>query len=344
MSWTVVEILAAKTAKMMSKGDCRPTMRKIALLTSGGDAPGMNAAIRAVVRKANFHGVETIGISRGFAGLIDEDFRVLTTRDVSDIIQRGGTILRTARSLQFIEEEGQKKGLANLNKHGIEGLIVIGGNGSFRGASRLASMGFPTIGIPGTIDNDLACTDYTIGFDTTVNTVVDAINKIRDTATSHERVFVIEVMGREAGFIALSAGLAGGAESILIPEMGFDIEVVVGKIVRGHNRGKLHSIIIVAEGAGDVMEISREIRELTQLDVRVTILGHIQRGGSPTAFDRIMASRMGAKAVELLITGKSNRMVGIQSNKIVHYDIDYVLSQETNIDLEIYDLAGILAR
>lgn len=319
-------------------------MQRIALLTSGGDAPGMNAAIRAIVRKASFHGLETVGISRGFAGLIEGEFRSLSSSDVSDIIQRGGTILRTARSPQFIEEEGQKKGLDNLYKNGIEGLIVIGGDGSFRGASRLASMGFPTIGVPGTIDNDLSCTDYTIGFDTTVNTVVDAINKIRDTATSHERVFVIEVMGREAGFIALAAGLAGGAESILIPEMGYDIEVVVGKIVRGHDKGKLHSIIVVAEGAGNVMDISKEIRELTQLDVRVTILGHIQRGGSPTAFDRIMASRMGAKAVELLITGKSKRMVGIQANTIVHYDIDYVLSQEAKIDLEIYDLAGILAR
>jgi 6-phosphofructokinase 1 len=304
----------------------------------------MNAAIRAIVRKASFHGIETVGISRGFAGLIEGEFRVLSTSDVSDIIQRGGTILRTARSAEFIHEEGQNKGLANLYQNRIEGLIVIGGDGSFRGASRLASKGFPTIGVPGTIDNDLSCTDYTIGFDTTINTVVDAINKIRDTATSHERVFVIEVMGREAGFIALASGLAGGAESILIPEMGFDIEVVVGKIVRGHDKGKLHSIIVVAEGAGDVMEISREIRDLTKLDVRVTILGHIQRGGSPTAFDRIMASRMGAKAVELLITGKSNRMVGIQANTIVHYDIDYALSQESKIDLEIYDLAGILAR
>jgi len=319
-------------------------MQRIGILTSGGDAPGMNAAIRAIVRKANFHGIETVGISRGYAGLIEGDFRLLKTSDVSDIIQRGGTILRTARSLEFMQEEGQKKGLANLHKNGIEGLIVIGGDGSFRGASRLASMGFPTIGVPGTIDNDLSCTDYTIGFDTTVNTVVDAINKIRDTATSHERVFVIEVMGREAGFIALASGLAGGAESILIPEMGFDIEVVVGKIVRGHDKGKLHSIIVVAEGAGDVMEISREIKDLTNLDVRVTILGHIQRGGSPTAFDRMLASRMGAKAVELLITGKSNRMVGIEANTIVHHDMDYVLSQEAKIDLEIYDLAGILAR
>lgn len=319
-------------------------MQKIALLTSGGDAPGMNAAIRAVVRKASFHGIETVGISRGFAGLIDGDFKIFSSRDVSDIIQRGGTILRTARSPEFVQEEGQQQSLANLEKNEIEGLIVIGGDGSFRGASRLASKGIPIIGIPGTIDNDLSCTDYTIGFDTTVNTVVNAINKIRDTATSHERVFVIEVMGREAGFIALAAGLAGGAESILIPEMGFDIEVVVGKIVRGYDKGKLHSIIIVAEGAGDVMEVSREIKDLTNLDVRVTILGHIQRGGSPTAFDRILASRMGAKAVELLLTGKSNRMVGIQANKIVHYDLDYVLEQEARIDLEIYDLAGILAR
>lgn len=327
-----------------AKGEMISLMRRIALLTSGGDAPGMNAAIRAIVRKANFHNVETIGVSRGFAGLIESDFRPLSTTDVSDILQRGGTILRTARSAEFLQEEGQRKALSNLQQSGIEGLIVIGGDGSFRGASRLASMGFPTIGVPGTIDNDLSCTDYTIGFDTAVNTVVDAINKIRDTATSHERVFVIEVMGRESGFIALSAGLAGGAESILIPEMGYDIEVVVGKIVRGHERGKLHSIIVVAEGAGDVMEISKEIKELIKFDVRVTILGHIQRGGSPTAFDRVLASRMGARAVELLITGKSNRMVGIQANTIVHYDIETALSEKPKIDLEIYDLAGILAR
>lgn len=314
------------------------------MLTSGGDAPGMNAAIRAVVRKADYHNVKTVGVSRGFAGLIENDFRPLSTVDVSDIIQRGGTILRTARSPEFMHEEGQRQAFANLQKNGIEGLIVIGGNGSFKGASRLASMGFPVVGVPGTIDNDLSCTDYTIGFDTTVNTVVEAINKIRDTATSHERVFVIEVMGRESGFIALTSGLAGGAESILIPEMGYDMEVVVGKILRGYNRGKLHSIIVVAEGAGDVMKISDEIRELTRLDVRVTILGHIQRGGSPTAFDRMLASRMGARAVELLLTGKSKRMVGIQSNNIVHYDIDYALEQEARIDLEIYDLAGILAR
>lgn len=339
-----MKLSAATQNNLVPEGDILINMQRIALLTSGGDAPGMNAAIRAVVRKANYHNIETIGISRGFSGLIENDFRLLSTIDVSDIIHRGGTILRTARSPEFMEEEGQKRGLQNLQNNGIEGLIVIGGDGSFRGASRLASMGFPTIGIPGTIDNDLSCTDFTIGFDTTINTVVDAINKIRDTATSHERVFVIEVMGREAGFIALSSGLAGGAESILIPEMGYDIEVVVGKIVRGHENGKLHSIIVVAEGAGDVMKISEEIRELTKLDVRVTILGHIQRGGSPTAFDRMLASRMGSKAVELLLTGKSNRMVGIQANTILHYDIDYALSQKARIDLEIYDLAGILAR
>jgi len=319
-------------------------MQKIAVLTSGGDAPGMNAAIRAVVRKAGYHGVGVVGVSRGFTGLIEGDFKTLDIASVGDIIQRGGTILLTARSDEFLKEEGQRKAVANLEREGIEGLIVIGGDGSFRGASRLSSLGVATVAIPATIDNDIPCTDYTIGFDTTVNTVVDAINKIRDTATSHERVFVIEVMGRNSGFIALTAGLAGGAESILIPEMGYDLDVVVDKIVRGHNRGKLHSIIIVAEGAGNAIEISREIKEMTQLDVKVTILGHIQRGGSPTAFDRVTASRMGAKAVELLLTGKTNRMVGIQSGNIVHYDIDYALSQEVKIDLEVYDLAGILAR
>ena len=318
-------------------------MEKIAVLTSGGDAPGMNAAIRAVVRKAGYHGVKVVGVSRGFAGLIEGDFMGLDGTSVSDIIQRGGTILRTARSAEFMKEQGQRRAADNLRKAGIEGLVVIGGDGSFRGASRLSSLGTMTVGVPGTIDNDIPCTDYTIGFDTTVNTVVDAINKIRDTATSHERVFVIEVMGRHAGFIALTAGLAGGAESILIPEMGYDMDVVVGKIVRGHNRGKLHSIIVVAEGAGDAMEISQEIKDLTSFDVRVTILGHIQRGGSPTAFDRVTASRMGAKAVELLMNGKNKRMVGIQSGDMVDYDIDYALGQEVKIDLEIYDLAGILA-
>jgi len=319
-------------------------MQKIAVLTSGGDAPGMNAAIRAVVRKANYHGVSVVGVSRGFSGLIEGDFKLLDITSVGDIIHRGGTILRTARSTEFLKEEGQRKAVAQLEKEGIEGLIVIGGEGSFKGASRLSSMGVATVAVPATIDNDIPCTEYTIGFDTTVNTVVDAINKIRDTATSHERVFVIEVMGRTSGFIALAAGLAGGAESILIPEMGYDLEVVVDKIMRGHTRGKLHSIIIVAEGAGDVFEISRKIKSMSNFDVKVTILGHIQRGGTPTAFDRILASRMGAKAVELLLTGRTNRMVGIQSSNITHYDIDEALKQEVMIDLELYDLAGILAR
>ncbi len=255
-------------------------MQKIAVLTSGGDAPGMNAAIRAVVRKANYHGVNVVGVSRGFSGLIEGDFKMLDITSVGDIIHRGGTILRTARSTEFLKEEGQRKAVAQLDKEGIEGLIVIGGEGSFKGASRLSSLGVSTVAVPATIDNDIPCTEYTIGFDTTINTVVDAINKIRDTATSHERVFVIEVMGRTSGFIALAAGLAGGAESILIPEMGFDLEVVVDKIMRGHNRGKLHSIIVVAEGAGDAFEISRKIKNMTNFDVKVTILGHIQRGGN----------------------------------------------------------------
>ncbi|NLO89118.1 MAG: 6-phosphofructokinase [Clostridia bacterium] len=319
-------------------------MQKIAVLTSGGDAPGMNAAIRAVVRKANYHGVRVVGVSRGFSGLIEGDFKPLDLTSVGDIIHRGGTILRTARSAEFLKEEGQRKAVAQIEKKGKEGLIVIGGEGSFKGASRLSSMGVPTVAVPATIDNDIPCTEYTIGFDTTVNTVVDAINKIRDTATSHERVFVIEVMGRTSGFIALAAGLAGGAESILIPEMGYDLEVVVDKIMRGLTRGKLHSIIIVAEGAGDVIEISKKIKSMSNFDVKVTILGHIQRGGTPTAFDRILASRMGAKAVELLLTGRTNRMVGIKSSNITHYDIDEALKEEVMIDLELYDLAGILAR
>ncbi|NLJ99794.1 MAG: 6-phosphofructokinase [Clostridia bacterium] len=319
-------------------------MRRIAILTSGGDAPGMNAAIRAIVRKGIYHGMKILGISRGFAGLIDGDFMELDGTAVSDIIQRGGTILRTARSDEFLEEEGQRKALESLKKFEIDAVVVIGGNGSLRGASRLSSLGVFTLAIPVTIDNDIPCTDYSIGFDTTVNTVVDAINKIRDTATSHERVFVIEVMGRESGFIALTAGLAGGAESILIPEMGYDMEMVIEKTVRGLNRGKLHSIIVVAEGAGDVMEISEKIRKTAGLDVRVTILGHLQRGGSPSAFDRVTASRMGSKAIELILGNKTNRMVGIRSGKIGHINIDTVLKHEAKIDLEVYDLAGILGK
>jgi len=319
-------------------------LKRIGVLTSGGDAPGMNAAIRAVVRKAIFGGLEVIGIQRGYSGLINGEFREMNLGSVADIVHRGGTILRTARSESFRTAEGRKKAAANLRASGIEGLVIIGGDGSFRGARCLSDEhGVRFVGVPGTIDNDIPCTDYCIGFDTAVNNVVDAINKIRDTATSHERTYVIEVMGRNSGHIALEAGLAGGAESILIPEIEVNMDEVIEKLWRGHNRGKLHSIIIVAEGAGSGLEIGRLIKEKTGFDTKVTILGHIQRGGTPTAFDRTIASRLGALAVDLLMAGRDRRMVGVISGNLQDFDIDYALSQEKTVNRSMYELASILA-
>lgn len=318
-------------------------MQRIGLLTSGGDSPGMNAAIRAIVRKSIYHGLEPIGIRRGYAGLLAKEMSPMGLGSVADIIQRGGTILRTARCREFLTEEGRQQAVANLQEAGIEGLIVIGGDGSFRGARELARRGVKVIGVPASIDNDIPGTDYAIGFDTAINTVLDAINKIRDTATSHERVFIIEVMGHRTGYIALSAGLAGGAESILIPELPFDLQEIVDKLHRGQARGKLHSIILVAEGAGDVMEIGRQIREMSGMDTRVTILGHIQRGGSPSAFDRILASRMAAMAVDLLRAGESNKMVGMVDGKLVAHDLETILEQHKEPDTGIMELAEILA-
>lgn len=318
-------------------------MRTIGVLTSGGDAPGMNAAIRAVVRKAQKLQIEVIGVARGYAGLIQGDFRRLDSGSVADTIHRGGTILLTARSEEFRTEAGRARALENARREGMEGLIVIGGDGSFRGALHLHKKGFPVIGIPATIDNDIAGTDYAIGFDTALNTAVEAINKIRDTATSHERIFIIEVMGRDSGQLALAAGLAGGAESILIPERPIDYDAVVSRLERGRQRGKLHSIIVVAEGVGSAIEVSREIARRTKLESRVTILGHIQRGGTPTAFDRILASRLGARAVELLGAGVSGRMVGLRENRIVDVELEVVLQQKKEIDQEVYELANDLA-
>lgn len=318
-------------------------MRTIGVLTSGGDAPGMNAAIRAVVRQAAALKIEVIGISRGYAGLIQGDFRRLNTGSVAGIIHRGGTILLTARSEEFRTEAGRATALDNLHREGIEGLIVIGGDGSFHGAVHLAKKGLPVIGIPGTIDNDIAGTDYTIGFDTAVNTAVEAISRIRDTATSHERIFIIEVMGRRSGQIALAAGIAGGAESILIPEYPVNYDRVVEKLEQGRHRGKLHSIIVVAEGVGSALEVSEEIARRTRLESRVTILGHIQRGGSPTAFDCMLASRLGARAVDLLADGASSRMVGIAANELVDRDLETVLREKKSIDPDLYRLAEVLA-
>ncbi|MGI8316809.1 6-phosphofructokinase [Halobacillus mangrovi] len=318
-------------------------MKKIGVLTSGGDAPGMNAAIRAVVRKAIFHGLEVYGVKYGFQGLIDGNIEKMELGSVGDIIQRGGTKLYSARCEEFKTEEGQLKGIEQLKKHGIEGLIVIGGDGSFMGAKKLTEKGYPCIGVPGTIDNDIPGTDFTIGFDTALNTIIDAIDKIRDTATSHERTYVIEVMGRDAGDLALWAGLADGAESVLIPEAEDEFEDVIDRLKRGHDRGKKHSIIIVAEGVGSGVDFGRKIKEAVNLETRVTVLGHTQRGGSPSASDRVLASRLGAHAVDLLLDGKAGRMVGILQNKLVDHDIVEILSTKHEVDLDMYRLSKELS-
>ncbi|WP_232698901.1 6-phosphofructokinase [Brevibacillus daliensis] len=318
-------------------------MKRIAVLTSGGDAPGMNAAIRSSVRRAIYNGVQVFGVYNGYNGLISGNIEELTVGSVGDIIHHGGTMLFTARSDEFRTEEGRAKAVEQLKKHDIEGLIVIGGDGSFRGAQKLTQLGFPTIGVPGTIDNDIPCTDYTIGFDTALNTVVDCIDKIRDTATSHERTYIIEVMGRDAGDIALFAGLAVGAESIIIPEATTGVENVIERLYAGRKRGKKHSIIIVAEGVGTAHQYAEIIKKQTNFDTRVTVLGHIQRGGSPSAFDRILASRLGAAAVDLLLEGKQDRMVGMKNNQIIDVDIDEALADKHEIDMSIFHLARTLS-
>lgn len=318
-------------------------MEKIAVLTSGGDAPGMNAAIRAVVRSSIYNNVRILSVRDGFTGLINAQIEEMNLSSVADIIHRGGTILKTTRCEEFKTKEGQRKAMNVIAVLGIDGIIIIGGGGSLKGAKVINSLGIPSIGVPGTIDNDMGYTDYTIGFDTSVNTVVDAISKIRETSISHGRANIIEVMGRDCGNIALHAGLASGAESIIIPEMEFDIDEVCRKLLRGRNRGKLHSIIILTEGVADPIRISNEIKEKTGIETRATILGHIQRGGSPTAFDRILASKMGARAVELLIRGSKNRTVGIQGNNIVDMDIDEALNVESIFDIDSYELANVLS-
>ncbi|MBM7838468.1 6-phosphofructokinase 1 [Alkalihalobacillus xiaoxiensis] len=318
-------------------------MKRIGVLTSGGDSPGMNAAIRAVVRKAIYHGIEVYGISYGYQGLIEGDIKKMELGSVGDIIHRGGTMLYTARCEEFKTFEGQKKGIAQLKKFGIEGLVVIGGDGSYRGAQKLSEHGFPTIGVPGTIDNDIPGTDFTIGFDTALNTIIDAIDKIRDTATSHERTYVIEVMGRHAGDLALWAGLADGAETIIIPEEEHDMDQILANIKRGQDRGKKHSIIIVAEGVGSGFEFGERISKEMNMETRVTVLGHIQRGGSPTGSDRVLASRLAAKAVDLLLEGKAGVTVGIQNNQLVHHPINDILELPHKIDTDMYKLSQELS-
>ncbi|WP_066637040.1 6-phosphofructokinase [Desulfolucanica intricata] len=319
-------------------------MQRIAVLTSGGDSPGMNPAIRAVTRKAIYHGIEVIGIKRGFTGFIEGDMMPLHLGSVADIVQRGGTMLLSARSEEFRTSEGRKKAFENVKRFGLQGLVVIGGDGSFKGARVFhQEYNIPIIGVPGTIDNDIVGSEYTIGFDTAVNTVVDAINKIRDTATSHERTFVVEVMGREAGFIALTAGLAAGAESILVPEKPFSIDDICHKLLRGYKRGKLHSIIIVAEGAAGGLKVGEQIKQKTGFETKVIILGHLQRGGTPSSYDRVMASCMGAKAVELLMNGAKLKMVGLHGGKVTDMDIDDSLLKKKPLDIEMYDLANVLS-
>ena len=319
-------------------------VRTIGVLTSGGDAPGMNAAIRAVVRTAIANGIRVCGIRRGYHGLLKEEIIDLTARDVSDIVQRGGTILQTARCQTMRTEEGQQKAAAICKKYGIDGLVVIGGDGSFAGAQKLANLGVRTIGLPGTIDLDIACTDYTIGFDTAVNTAMEAIDKVRDTSTSHERCSIIEVMGRGAGYLALWCGIANGAEKILLPEEhDYDEQSMIDDIMECKKRGKKNYIIINAEGVGDSINMAKRIEEATGIETRATILGHMQSGGSPTCKDRVYASVMGAKAVELLMEGKSNRVVGYRHGEFIDFDINDALSMKKEIPAHQYEISKTLA-
>lgn len=315
-------------------------MKSIAVLTSGGDAPGMNPAVRAVVRTACQRGIKVYGVDRGYTGLINGDIHEMNLRSVSDIITRGGTILYSARCPEFKTEEGLQKAVATCKKFGIDGMVIIGGDGSFRGARDLSLRGIPCIGLPGTIDNDISCTDYTIGYDTCLNTIVQMVDRIRDTSESHDRCTVVEVMGRGAGYLALEAGIAVGATSIIVPEVEHDIERdVIARIREFQKTGKKHFIVIVAEGVGGTAEIAKKIEAETGVESRATILGHIQRGGSPTARDRIMASQMGSRAVDLLTQGIGNRVVGIRDNKIVDFDIFEALKMTKTIDMKDYELA-----
>lgn len=320
-------------------------IKTIGVLTSGGDAPGMNAAIRAVVRTALARGLNVKGILKGYNGLLNEEIIDMTATSVSDTIDRGGTILYTARCLEFIDPEYQKKGADICRKHGIDGLVVIGGDGSFKGAQKLSALGINTIGVPGTIDLDIACTDYTIGFDTAINTAMSAIDKIRDTSTSHERCSIIEVMGRNAGHIALWCGIANGAEDILLPgKYDYDIDKLISKIIDNKRRGKKHYIIVNAEGIGHSTEMAVKIEEATGIETRATILGHMQRGGSPSCKDRVYASMMGSYAVDLLCEGKSDRVVAYKNGKFVDYDIDEALAMQKDVDEHMYEVSKLLCR
>ncbi|MBN2744593.1 MAG: 6-phosphofructokinase [Marinilabiliaceae bacterium] len=322
-------------------------MKKIAVLTSGGDAPGMNAAIRAVVRGAISYKLQVMGVFRGYQGLIDDDLHDMTSKSVSNIIHQGGTILKTARCKEFQTKEGRKKAFYNLRKHDIDGLVVIGGNGTFTGAKLLGEeFNFPVIGIPGTIDNDLYGTDFTIGFDTALNTVVDAVDKIRDTATAHNRLFFVEVMGRHAGFLALHSAIASGSEAVFTPEVDGDMERLYDFLRNKFKKAKSSSIVIVAEGTkeGNAITISQKVTEdFPEYDTRVSILGHIQRGGSPSPFDRVLASELGVAAVRALIAGKKAVMMGLESNKLVEVPFDDAIFKKKDLDPRMVGLVGVLS-
>ena len=318
-------------------------IKTIGVLTSGGDAPGMNAAIRAVVRKSLANGLKVVGIKKGYQGLLNEEIIEMDRRSVSDIIQRGGTILGTARCMEFTTPEGQAKGAEICRKHGIDGMVVIGGDGSYRGAQKLSAQGINTVGIPGTIDLDIACTDYTIGFDTAINTAMDAIDKIRDTSSSHERVSIVEVMGRHAGYIALWCSIANGADDILLPEKyDYNEQRIIDNIIDNRKKGKTHHIIVNAEGIGHSTSMARRIEAATGLETRASILGYMQRGGSPTCKDRVYASMMGCYAADILAAGKTNRVVSYRNGQFVDYDIDEALAMKKNINEYMYEIARIL--
>lgn len=319
-------------------------MKTIGVLTSGGDAPGMNAAIRAVVRTAIARGIKVKGIKKGYQGLLNEEIIDMEARNVSDMIQRGGTLLGTARCSEFKTAEGQQKGAEICRKHGIDGMVVIGGDGSYRGAQALSRNGINTIGIPGTIDLDITCTEYTIGFDTAVNTAMEAIDKVKDTSSSHERCSIIEVMGRNAGYIALWCGIANGAEDILLPERyDYNEQEIINNIIANRKRGKTHHLIINAEGIGHSTSMARRIEAATGIETRATILGYMQRGGSPTAKDRYYASIMGAYAVDILLAGKTNRVIAYQHGEFVDFDIEEALNMQKGIDEYQYEIARLLA-
>ena len=320
-------------------------VKTIGVLTSGGDAPGMNAAIRAVVRTAINKGMKVKGIMRGYAGLLQEEIVDMDGTSVADTIGRGGTILYTARCPEFMTEEGQKRGAEICRKHNIDGLVVIGGDGSYRGAGKLSALGINTVGLPGTIDLDIACTDYTIGFDTAVNTAMEAIDKVRDTSTSHERCSIIEVMGRHAGYIALWCGIANGAEDILLPERyDGNEQMLINRIIDNRKRGKRHHIIINAEGIGHSASMAKRIEAATGIETRATILGYMQRGGAPTCKDRVYASIMGAKAVELLEKGKTNRVVAYKHGEFLDFDIQEALNMKKDIPEDQYEISKLLIR